>query len=172
MRLLALNLLMLMSVLTFASSQRNEADLEDYSPMETEFEDLIFKGMENFSVERKNGKVYIGFDYVIENPNKLNIIIKPSSLFLKIADQDCGWVRIEEKIKIKKKSEAGYPFMMVGDASNFVKSAFSGIWGLLTGEGIDFNIAGKLKAGIIIFKKKWPVDYTYKMTNEEFMSFF
>jgi hypothetical protein len=172
MKLLALNLFLMITSLTMAADHRSEANIEDHAPLETEFEDLIFKGMENFSVERKNGKMYIGFDYVIENPNKLNIVIKPSSLFLKIADQDCGWVRIEEKIKIKKKSEAGYPFMMVGDASNFVKSAFSGVWGILTGEGIDFNIAGKLKAGLWFFKKKWPVDYTYKMTNEEFMSFF
>ncbi|MEZ4922769.1 MAG: hypothetical protein R2780_06320 [Crocinitomicaceae bacterium] len=173
MKFLALNLLFFLSFSLFASDdQKEEMVDEQLAPTEAEFEDLIFKGMENFSVERKNGKVYIGFDYVIENPNKLTIVIKPSSLFLKIADQDCGWVRIEEKIKIKKKSEANYPFMMVGDASNFVKSAFSGIWGLLTGAGIDFNISGKLKAGIAIFKKKWPVDYTYKMSNEEFMSFF
>lgn len=172
MKFLALSLLMISSFLSFASEDEDYMDIEAVHPENTEIKDLVFKGMENFSVERKNGKVYIGFDYVIENPNKINFVIKPSSLFLKIADQDVGWVRIEEKIKIKKKSEAGYPFMMVGDASNFVKSAFSGIWGLITGAGIDFNIAGKLKAGLWFFKKKWPVDYTYKMTNEEFMSFF
>lgn len=172
MKFLALSLLILSSVASFANEDENYLNIEAVNPDGSEIKELIFKGMENFSVEKKNGKVYIGFDYVIENPNKINFIIKPSSLFLKIADQDCGWVRIEEKIKIKKKSEKGYPFMMVGDASNFVKSAFSGIWGLITGEGIDFNIGGKIKAGLWFFKKKWPVDYTYKMTNEEFMSFF
>jgi len=136
------------------------------------FEDLIFKGMENFTVEKKDGKVNIGFDYIIENPNKITVVIKPSALFLKIAEKDCGWVRIEDKIKIKKKSEAAYPFVLVGDASNFVKSSFASIWNLITGEGIAFNIAGDIKAGIIIFKKKWKVDYTYNMTNDEFMSFF
>ena len=118
------------------------------------FEDLIFKGMENFDVERKDGKVHIGFDYVIENPNGISVIIKPSSFFLKIADSDCGWVRISEKIKIKRKSEGKYPFMLVGDASNFVKSAFSSIWSLITGNGIDFNMAGDIKAGVFFFKKK------------------
>ncbi|MFT4600953.1 MAG: hypothetical protein ACI857_001130 [Arenicella sp.] len=136
------------------------------------FEDLIFKGMENFTVEKKNDKIFIGFDYIIENPNKITVVIKPSALFLKIADKDCGWVRIEEKIKIKKKSEAAYPFMLVGDQSNFVKSTFASIWNLISGSGIDFNIAGDIKAGIIVFKKKWAVDYTYKMSNDEFMSFF
>ena len=136
------------------------------------FEDLIFKGMENFTVDRKDGKVHIGFDYVIENPNGISVIIKPSSFFLKIAGQDCGWVRISEKIKIKKKVEGKYPFMLVGDASNFVKSTFSSIWNLITGKGIEFNMAGKINAGVFFFKKKWPMDYTYKMTNEEFMSFF
>ena len=136
------------------------------------FEDLIFKGMENFTVEKKNEKVHIGFDYIIENPNKISVVIKPSALFLKIADKDCGWVRIEDKIKIKKKTEAPYAFKLVGDAGNFVKSSFASIWNLITGKGINFNIAGDIKAGIVIFKKKWKVDYTYKMSNDEFMSFF
>lgn len=136
------------------------------------FEDLIFKGMENFTVNRKDGKVHIGFDYVIENPNGISVIIKPSSFFLKIANQDCGWVRIDEKIKIKKKTEGKYPFQLVGDAGNFVKSTFSSIWNLITGKGIDFNMEGKINAGVFFFKKKWKMDYTYKMTNEEFMSFF
>ena len=137
-----------------------------------EFKDLEFKSMENFKVDRKDGKMYIGFDYVINNPNCLSIIIKPSSLFLTIAEQGCGWVRVEDKIKLKRKTEAAYPFMMIGDASNFVKGTFSSIWSLIMGKGVDFNIEGKLKAGLFFFKKKWAVDYTYKMTNEEFMSFF
>lgn len=141
-------------------------------PKSTEFEDLVFKGMENFTVERKNGKVHIGFDYVIENPNKLTVVIKPSSLFLKIAEKDCGWVVIEDKIKIRKKSEAGYPFKLKGDATNFVKSTFASIWSVITGKGISFNLKGDLNAGIVIFKKKWPMDFTYMMTNDEFMSFF
>lgn len=142
------------------------------APLSAEFEDLVFAAMENFTVEKKNDKVHIGFDYVIENPNRLTVVIKPSSLFLSIAEKDCGWVRIDQKIKLKKKTKAAYPFMLVGDASNFVKSSFASIWNLITGKGIAFTIKGDINAGIAIFKKKWPVDYTYNMTNEEFMSFF
>ena len=148
------------------------ANVQSRKPSSTQFEDLIFEGMENFTVEKSNDKVHIGFDYIIENPNKLNLVIKPSALFLTIADKDCGWVRIDEKIKLKKKTKGSYPFVLVGDASSFVKSSFASIWNLITGKGIAFNIKGDISAGIAIFKKKWPVDYTYNMTNEEFMSFF
>ena len=170
MKLLISKLLLLGTVAFLSSTSLAVENV--VSPKSTEFDDLEFQGMEDFSVERKNDKVYIGFNYVIKNPNGLAVIIKPSSLFLTIADQKCGWVRIEEKIRIKRKSTDKYPFMLVGNADNFVKSAFSSIWGLLTGEGISFNLKGKLKAGFFFFKKKWPMDYTYKMTNEEFMSFF
>ena len=88
-------------------------------------------GADNFSVEKKDGKVLIGFDIIIKNPNKIGFVIKPSSLFLKVADVDMGWVRVAEKIKIKRKSEAGYPFFLVGNSSDFVKSTFSGIWDYL-----------------------------------------
>jgi hypothetical protein len=150
----------------------SSAEVKCRGPVSAEFEDLIFEGMENFTVEKSNDKVHIGFDYIIENPNKLNLVIKPSSLFLTIADKDCGWVRIDEKIKLKKKSKGSYPFVLVGDASNFVKSSFATIWNIITVKGIAFNIKGDISAGIAIFKKKWPVDYTYNMTNKEFMSFF
>lgn len=136
------------------------------------YKDLEFIGLENFSVERKDGKIYFGFDYVINNPNWYGIVIKPSSLYLKVADVDCGWVRIEEKIKLKKKTEANYPFVLVGDASKFVKSGFASMWALITGKGIDFNLKGDLKAGVGFFRPKWKMDYTYKMTFEEFLSFF
>ena len=136
------------------------------------YKDLEFKAMENFSVEKHEDKIHIGFDYVIYNPNWYRIVVKPSSLYLTIAGQDCGWVRVKDKIKIKKKSEAAYPFVLVGEADQFVKSAFSSLWELLTGNGIDFNIKGKLKAGAFLIRKKWDIDYTYKMSYEEFMSFF
>ncbi|MBD3638677.1 MAG: LEA type 2 family protein [Crocinitomicaceae bacterium] len=137
-----------------------------------EFSEPEVTGMDNFSVERKNGKMHIGFDFIIKNPNKMGVVIKPSSLHLNVAGQDMGWVRVEEKIKIKRKSEDSYPFMLVGNSEDFVKSAFSGIWDLITGSGIDFNIKGTVKAGVFFFKKKWKIDFTYKMSNDEFMSMF
>lgn len=136
------------------------------------YRDLEFIGMENFSVERKGDRIYVGFDYVINNPNWYGIIIKPSHLKLTIAGVDCGSVKIQEKVKIKRKREGNYPFVLIGDASKFAKSGFASIWFLLTGQGVDFNLKGKLNAGISVYKKRWPLDYTYKMTFEEFLSFF
>ncbi len=136
------------------------------------YKDLEFLAMENFSVERKNDKVYIHFDYVIENPNFYGIILKPSSLKLKVADVDCGVVNTEEKIKIHRKKKGSYPFVLVGDGSSFVKSGFASLWYLISGKGVDFNLTGKLNAGVVLFTRKWPLDYTYKMTFEEFLSLF
>lgn len=136
------------------------------------YKDLEFLAMENFSVKKKDDKVYIGFDYVIKNPNWYNIIIKPSSLKLTVADTDCGYVEVMEKVVIKKKKKGSYGFVLVGESSNFVKTGFSSIWYLITGKGVDFNIKGKLDAGLVIFNKKWPLDYTYQMTYDEFLSLF
>lgn len=139
---------------------------------ETEMKDLEFHAMENFSVEKRNDRVYVGFDYVITNPNWYNIVIMPSSLFLRIADQDCGWVSVDEKLKVKKKTKAGYHFVLSGSSSQFAKSSFSSIWNMMTGKGISFHIAGKLKAGVSLLRIKIGVDYTYTMTFDEFLSFF
>lgn len=181
MRHIALTLFVILSFSSLAEEGLVlEADFEGMSqeeiatltPESIDFKEPEVMGAENFSVERVNGRMHIGFDIVIKNPNRLGFVIKPSSLFLKIAGVDMGWVRVEEKIKIKRKSEAGYPFALVGNSGDFVKSAFSSIWSLIIGEGVDFNMAGTVKAGVFFFKKKWKVDFTYKMTNDEFMSLF
>ncbi|MBL7899978.1 MAG: hypothetical protein JNJ99_15665 [Crocinitomicaceae bacterium] len=143
-----------------------------YSVAEQEYKDIIFYGMENFGVEKKNGKVHVSFDYVIENPNWYAATIMPSSLALFIAEQPCGDVHVMEKIKLKAKTKAGYRFTLVGDESQFVKSTFSSIWSMMSGKGVAFTIKGKLKAGVLIFRPKWNVDYTYNMTFDEFLSFF
>lgn len=139
---------------------------------ETEMKDLQFHAMENFSVEKRNDRVFVGFDYVITNPNWYSIVIMPSSLFLRIAEQDCGWVSVDEKLKVKAKTKAGYHFVLSGSASQFTKSSFSSIWNMMTGKGIAFHIAGKLKAGVSLLRLKIAVDYTYTMTFDEFLSFF
>lgn len=139
---------------------------------ETDMKDLQFHAMENFSVEKRNDRVYVGFDYVITNPNWYSIVILPSSLFLRIADQDCGWVSVDEKLKVKAKTKAGYHFVLSGATSQFAKSSFSSIWNMMTGKGVGFHIAGKLKAGVSLFRLKIGVDYTYTMTFDEFLSFF
>lgn len=136
------------------------------------YRDLEFIGMENFTVEKKGDRIYVGFDYVINNPNWYGVVIKPSHLNLTIAGVDCGSVKIAEKIKIKRKREGNYPFVLIGDASRFVKSGFSSIWSLMTGQGVDFTLKGKINAGVAVYKRKWPLDYTYKMSFEEFLSFF
>ena len=136
------------------------------------YKDLEFLAMENFSVERKNDHIYIGFDYVIKNPNWYAIVIKPSTLKLTVADTDCGWVKIEDKIKIRRLQKGSYPFVLKGDGSKFIKSGFASIWALMTGSTVDFTLKGKLKAGVTLFTKRWAMDYTYKMTFEEFLSLF
>lgn len=140
-----------------------------YAPF---FKDLEFKAMKNFDVKQRNDKLVIGFDYVIYNPNWYNIVIKQSSLKLTVAGQDCGWAHVDNKIKIKKKTEAPYRFELVGDGDKFAKSTFVGVWDFIMGKGIAFNIKGDVKAGAFLIRAKWAVDYTYTMNYEEFMSFF
>ncbi len=136
------------------------------------YKDLEFIAIENFKVNKGSDKVYISFDYIINNPNWYNITIKPSIMNLKIAETDCGEVLIKDKINIKRKTKAAYKFSLLGDASKFIKSGFSSIFTMLSKGKIDFLLFGDLRAGAFGFTKKWKMDYTYGMTLEEFMSFF
>lgn len=136
------------------------------------YKDLEFKTMENFTFEKTENNLIIGFDYVIYNPNWYKIVIKPSSLKLTIAGSDCGWVTVDKKVKILKKKEQAYSFRLVGDSEKFARSAFASMFSMLTGNGVTFNISGKLKAGAFLIRKKWDIDYDYVMSYEEFISFF
>lgn len=136
------------------------------------YRDIEFVAMEDFEVERTDDALLVKFNYVINNPNWYGIIIKPSSMFLTIAGKECGWVRISDKIKLKRKTQAKYPFALKGNPGDFVKSAFSSLFYAISGKAIDFNMKGKLKAGVAMFKFNWNIDYTYELTLDEFMSFF
>lgn len=136
------------------------------------YKELEYISMENFTVKKAESKVAISFDYVIKNPNWYNITIKPCKLNLKIADSDCGEVEITDKVNIKRKTKAAYEFVLIADASQFVQSGFSSIWSLLSKSEIDFQLYGALRAGIFGITSKWKMDYTYKMTKEDFLSFF
>jgi len=136
------------------------------------YKELEFIAIENFSANRGDEKIYITFDYVINNPNWYNVTIKPSILNLKIAEADCGDVLISENINIKRKTKAAYKFSLQGDSNKFLKSSFSSIYTMLTKGKIDFFLSGNLRAGVFGIAKKWKMDYTYGLTMEEFMSFF
>lgn len=136
------------------------------------YKDLQFLSMENFAVSKSEEKIIIKFDYVIQNDNWYGVMIKPSLLNLNVAGSDCGDVYIPKKVKIKRKSKLSYPFVLVGDASKFSKSGFLSVWNMFTKGSVDLVLKGKIKAGIFGFAKKWDLEYLYKMTWKEFMSFF
>jgi|GEM_PF-1327501 len=136
------------------------------------YKDLEFLEMKNFQVSKSEDKILIKFDYVIQNDNWYGVTIKPSLLNLNIANSDCGDVYIPKKIKIKRKSKASYPFVLVGDASKFSKSGLMSVWNMFTKGSVDLIMKGKLKAGIFGLTKKWDLDYLYKMTWVELKSFF
>lgn len=136
------------------------------------YKDLEFLAMENFKVAKSEDKIIIKFDYVIKNDNWYGVTIKPSLLNLNVAGSDCGDVYIPKKIKIARKSKSSYPFVLVGDASKFSKSGFMSVWNMFTKGSVDFILKGKIKAGIFGLAKKWNLDYLYKMSWQEFMSFF
>jgi len=136
------------------------------------YKDLEFLAMENFKVSKSEDKIIIKFDYVIKNDNWYAVNIKPSLLNLNVADSDCGDVYIPKRVRIKRKSKLSYPFVLVGDASKFTKSGFKSVWNMFTKGSVDFILKGKIKAGIFGFAKKWDLDFLYKMTYKELMSFF
>lgn len=136
------------------------------------YKDLEFLSMENINVAKSEDKILIKFDYVIKNDNWYGVTIKPSLLNLNIAGSDCGDVYIPKKIKIKRKSQFSYPFVLVGDASKFGKSGFKAGWDMFTKGSVDFILKGKIKAGVFGLVKKWELDYLYKMSLQELMSFF
>lgn len=136
------------------------------------YKELDFLAMENIKISKSEDKILIQFDYVIQNDNWYGVTIKPSLLNLNVAGSDCGDVYIPKKVKIKRKSKASYPFVLVGDASKFTKSGLTSVWTMFTKGSVDLILKGKLKAGIFGLSKKWDLDYLYKMSMQELMSFF
>lgn len=122
------------------------------------FHEPEYKGKETVkfeSIEGKTIKFTAGATFYNENGYALKV--KPSKLDLYIEDEYIGKVKLENKVKLRRKRETSVesPFTVVlenGVMMKLIKYATQG--------KVKIRLKGKVKGGVFIFSKKFDVNET------------
>jgi LEA14-like dessication related protein len=70
---------------------------------------IKFNGIEDFKMPKMDDKeIHLNLGLKIENPNKFNLKLKPSSIDVFVEDKLMGVVKLDNKVKFKKRSEGVY----------------------------------------------------------------
>ena len=123
------------------------------------------RGGESFNIEQIEGnKVNLNVGANIYNGNWFGIRVKPSNLDLFLNDDFLGTVRLDKKVKLKRKSETAIDANLTATLEN---GAMGKAMRSALGGGLNVRLKGRVKAGVFIFSKKIDFDETKKMDASE-----
>jgi len=123
------------------------------------------RGGESFNIEKIEGnKVNLNVGANIYNGNWFGIRVKPSNLELFLNDDFLGTVRLDKKVKLKRKSETAIDANLTATLEN---GAMGKAMRSALGGGLNVRMKGRVKAGVFIFSKKIDFDETKKIDASE-----
>ncbi len=97
----------------------------------------------------------------VKNPNTVGFTIYPSEFDITYSGVRLGKAKLDKRVKIEKNSERVYTFKLNSDFSELnPMDALK----LLTGKSANtIEVNGDLKAGKLLLRKKFPINYREKV---------
>jgi len=128
------------------------------------YKDVQFKGTENFKIGKLEGKkLSFTFDAKLFNENGYTIKIKPCDLDLFINDQPMGIIHLDEKVKIKRKSETTVTVPITAELG---PGALAKLATFKLRKTVSVRLKGTVKGGVFIFSKKEEIDETREIATD------
>lgn len=128
------------------------------------YKDVELRGTENFKVGKLEGKkLSFTFDARLFNENGYTFKIKPCDLDIYIEDQHMGIIHLDNKVKIKRKSESvvSVPLTVELGPGALVKLAL-----MKLKKKVKVRLVGTVKGGVWIFSKKEKIDETREISTD------
>jgi len=131
----------------------------------TSYKDVEFKGTENFQLGKLDGKkISISFDAKLNNQNAYTIKIKPSDLDVYIDNVQVGTVHLDEKVKIKRKSEALVEIPLTVELG---PGALINLSMIMLKKTVNVRLTGDVKGGVWFLSKKQRIDETREISTDK-----
>lgn len=122
------------------------------------YENVEFKEAVNFKLNKIEGRALsISFDAILNNPNGYNLKVKPSAFDLHINGEHVGIVKLDERIKIIKKSEST---VAVPVTAEVLKGALPKLIAGALKKTATVRIVGTVKGGASGFPVRKKIDET------------
>lgn len=127
-----------------------------------DFNSPELRGGEGFSIKKINGnEIQLNAKATMYNDNCFTVKIKPSDLELIVEGESIGTVRLDEKIKLKKRKETVIDTDLTATLD---KGALMKMMKYAGKSEIEVRLKGKAKGGVFIFSKKLDIDETKKIS--------
>ena len=115
-------------------------------------------GGEDFSINKVDGnKIDLNVKANIYNDNCFSVKIKPSDLELYVEGDQIGTVRLNKKVKLKKRKETTVDADLTATLDDGVLMK---LMGYAAKGQVEVRLKGKAKGGVFIFSKKIEIDET------------
>ena len=120
------------------------------------------RGGEDFSINKVDGnKIDLNVKANIYNDNCFSVKIKPSDLELYVEGDQIGTVRLNKKVKLKKRKETAVDADLTATLDDGVLMK---LMGYAAKGQVEVRLKGKAKGGVFIFSKKIEIDETKKVS--------
>jgi len=128
---------------------------------------ISFGGIERGKIEDK--KIDFKVKFVLNNPNFYTIKIKPSTMDLMIDGTPMGKIYLNEKVKLRRKTEQEYavPLSFKVEKGSFLIMSMS----LGLRDQIEIQIKGPVKGGVFFLYKEFPFEYKKAIAPKELLKF-
>ncbi len=147
-RIMKLNSLLLLAVLLTASCSKKEVQPE-------------FRSVENVSIERKAGVIYLKADLIMYNPNRVGLELKNADLDIFINAKNVGNVSQIDASAIKARSNFTLPLDLEFPPKKVFDTFLQTGFGMIRTKTIDLGIEGTFR--VQAAKITWPeVPVSYK----------
>lgn len=131
-----------------------------------EFSEPEMRGGEKINVSKVNGKkIEFTAEAKIFNPNCFTLKVKPSMMDLYVEGEYMGKVKLNEKVKLKKKKESQVEATFTAELSD---GALMKAMKFATKKEVKVRLKGKVKGGVFIFSKKFEMDETKTIPGASF----
>lgn len=121
--------------------------------------DIQFKGVKDYQfVKASTESISMKIAFEVDNPSAFNIKLKPAHLDLYLDDKLVGDLKINEKVKIRKRSEGVYemPVTAFFDKGLPLSTVMKG--------RVTAKIDGKIKAKVFLIGKKFDVNESMQIS--------
>lgn len=130
------------------------------------FEAPEFRGGESFKLGKIEGKtIHFNAGGKVYNGNWFGIKVKPSEFNVYLDNDFVGTVRLEKKVKLKRKRETE---LNAAFKAELVDGAMLKAMRLASGNEVKIRLQGKAKAGVFLFSKKFEIDETIPYSGKGF----
>ena len=123
-------------------------------------EPVTIGGVQNTNVKSLSmAGVDFSFDMKIKNPNKMSVIVFPTSFDSNVNGIDAGQVKLDKKVRIKAKSDDIATYNLNSDFSKLGMAELANIISMVSAKSAVVTLKGDVVVGKWYYKKRFPVEF-------------